>query len=231
MKYNSLLISLLVLAFSMPVLSENTTAKQHDWAQFDTYEKANAELRDQKKRVNVVFYGNSITFYWNKKHPDFFQSHDFVCRGISGQTSSQLLVRFRQDVIDLHPKTVVILCGINDIAQNNGVITLEHVLGNIISMCELARANRIRPVLCSVLPARTFYWNPDVTDIPEQVFELNRLIREYAVRTHIPYVNYYSAMVDKDGGLREGLSNDGVHPTGEGYDIMEPIVLKSLKIK
>jgi len=228
MKNNSLLIFLLALFLSEPALPQNSITGKHDWAQFGKYEKANAELQAQRKKVKVVFYGNSITFNWNKIHPDFFREHDFVCRGISGQTSSHLLVRFRQDVIELHPKTVVILCGINDIAQNNGVITIEHVLGNIISMCELARANNIRPVLCSVLPARACYWNPNVTDVPAKIRKLNRLIRAYAARTHIPYVDYYAMMADEEGGLREGLTKDGVHPVGDGYDIMEPVVLNSL---
>lgn len=231
MKHYSLFIIMLVLGFSLPVLSENITPTQRDWAQLGRYREANAELRAQKKRVKVVFYGNSITFNWNTVHPDFFRTNDFVCRGISGQTSSELLVRFRQDVIDLHPRTVVILCGINDIAQNNGAITLEQIMGNIISMCELARCNQIRPVLCSVLPAQSFYWNPSVTAVSEQVITLNGLIRDYANRNRIPYVDYYSSMVDQEGGLRTELTKDGVHPTTNGYDIMEPLVLKSLKMK
>lgn len=231
MKHCSLFITMLVLAFSLPVLSENITPTKRDWAQLDRYADSNAELRAQKKKVKVVFYGNSITFNWNKIHPSFFLSHDFVCRGISGQTSSELLVRFRPDVIDLHPRTVVILCGINDIAQNNGAITLEHVMGNIISMCELAKRNRIRPVLCSVLPAQSFYWNPSITFVPEQVIALNGLIRDYANKNHIPYVDYYSSMVNQEGGMREELTKDGVHPTSNGYDIMEPLVLKLLKMK
>ncbi|MBR1878620.1 MAG: alpha/beta hydrolase fold domain-containing protein [Paludibacteraceae bacterium] len=204
-------------------------ARRNDWANFGRYAKDNEQIKAARSKTKVVFYGNSITQGWYKMRPDFFLSNGFVGRGISGQTSSELLVRFRQDVIDLHPKTVVILCGINDIAENNGTISLEHTMGNIISMCELAKANKIRPVLCSVLPARTCRWNPFVIDVPQQVIALNALIKAYADASHIRYVDYYSAMADSDGGLKQGLSNDDVHPTVSGYEIMEPIVLKALK--
>ena len=205
--------------------------RQRDWAKFNRYAQANDELKARKSKVSVIFYGNSITQNWYKMRPGFFLAHGFIGRGISGQTSAEMLVRFRQDVIDLRPKTVVILCGINDIAQNNGTISIEHIMGNIISMCELAKKHHIRPVLCSVLPARSFRWNPYVSDAPEQIRELNTLIRNYAHTYHIPYVDYYSAMVDSDGGLRSGLSGDEVHPNDAGYDIMEPIILKTLKLK
>jgi endonuclease/exonuclease/phosphatase family metal-dependent hydrolase/lysophospholipase L1-like esterase len=203
--------------------------RKSDWARFAMYEDINAELKAHQAKIDVVFYGNSITRNWYKMRPEFFHEHGYAGRGIGGQTSSELLVRMRQDVIDLHPKTVVIMCGTNDIAQNNGTISHEHTMGNIISMCELAKANKIRPVLCSVLPARSFRWNPFVPDAAKQIKELNRLIEEYARANHILYVDYYSAMVDTDGGLKKGLSNDNVHPTVEGYQIMEPIIVKALK--
>ena len=200
-----------------------------DWAGFSTYAADNESLG--RAKIEAVFYGNSITYNWAKMHPEFFSSHHFIGRGISGQTSSELLVRFRQDVVDLQPKKVVILCGINDIAQNNGTITLEHIVDNIASMCELAKTNKIQPILCSILPARSFRWNTFVTDAPEQIKALNSMILSYAVRNNIPYVDYYSAMVDQDGGLLQGLSNDEVHPTDAGYEIMEHIILKALMIK
>ena len=205
--------------------------RTRDWAKFNRYADANTVLIASKAKVNAVFYGNSITYNWANMRPDFFHSHGFVGRGISGQTSSEMLVRFRQDVIDLHPKTVVILCGINDIAQNNGTIDMERVMGNIQSMCELAKNNKIRPVLCSVLPARSCYWNPFVQDVPQQVQTLNALIRQYAKDNGILYVDYYSAMVDEDRGFKDGLSKDGVHPLDAGYEIMERVVLRALKIK
>ena len=202
---------------------------QCDWAGFHVYAADNARLNSMHTKVEVVFYGNSITQIWNEIRPQFFTENGFTGRGIGGQTTSELLVRMRQDVIDLHPHTVVIMCGVNDIAQNNGPISLEHTMGNIISMCELAKANKIRPVLCSPLPARSFYWNPSITDAPQQIQMLNALIAIYAREHDIPYVDYYSAMVDTDGGLKAGLSDDEVHPNYAGYQIMEPIILKALK--
>ena len=124
-----------------------------DWAQFNRYAQQNDSLRSANAEVKVVFLGNSITQGWREKRPEFFAEHGFVGRGINGQTSSEMLVRMRQDMIDLHPQVVVIIAGANDIAQNNGYISLGHILGNIISMCELARVNHIQPVLCSLLPA------------------------------------------------------------------------------
>ena len=202
--------------------------RQGDWARFGYYADKNAELHSLQAKVNVVFYGNSITRNWYKLHQDFFIKNGFTGRGIGGQTSAELLVRMRQDVINLHPNTVVIMCGTNDIAQNNGTISLENTLGNIISMCELAKANKIRPILCSVLPARSFRWNNCVLDAPEQIRQLNGMIEQYAKQNKITYVDYYSAMAAEDGGLKKGLSYDQVHPNEAGYEIMEPIILKVL---
>lgn len=203
--------------------------RSKDWARFGYYADKNAELKALQAKVSVVFYGNSITRNWNKLHPDFFNNNGYTCRGIGGQTSSELLVRMRQDVIDLKPKVVVIMCGTNDIAQNNGSISLENTMGNIKSMCELAKANKIRPILCSVLPARSFRWNPYVIDAPEQIRALNGMIETYAKANKITYVDYYSAMVDSRGGMMKGLSEDNVHPTTAGYEIMEPIIQNVLK--
>ncbi len=201
---------------------------QRDWAGFHVYAEDNAHLDTLKAKAQVVFYGNSITQIWRERRPKFFTDNGFIGRGIGGQTSSELLVRMRQDVIAIHPHTVVIMCGTNDIAQNNGYISLKNTMGNIISMCELAKANKIRPILCSPLPARFFYWNPSIKDAPQQIQMLNALIAMYAQEQNILYVDYYSAMVDKDGGLKKGLSDDEVHPNDAGYQIMEPIIIKAL---
>lgn len=226
---NSLYLWMMILSTtlmsSLPLWSQTTS----DWAGFNVYADSNAVLKANHTKVDVVFYGNSITQIWYEIRPEFFETHGFIGRGIGGQTSSELLVRMRQDVIDLHPKTVVIMCGVNDIAQNNGVISLEHTLGNVISMCELAQANGIRPILCSPLPARSFYWNPAITDAPTQILALNKLIHAYADHAHIQFVDYYSAMVDTDGSLKAGLSDDEVHPNHAGYQIMEPIILSVLQ--
>lgn len=200
-----------------------------DWAQFNRYAQENDSLRRANAVVKVVFLGNSITQGWREKRPEFFAEHGFVGRGINGQTSSEMLVRMRQDVIGLHPQVVVILAGTNDIAQNNGYISLEHILGNIISMCELSRANHIQPVLCSLLPARRFYWTDRIPDAPVLIEKMNAMIREYAQANGIPFVDYWSKMAAEDGGLLPGLSDDDVHPTPAGYQIMEPLILQTLE--
>lgn len=194
-------------------------AQTPDWANFGRFEQANKETQNPK----VVLMGNSITELWIKTHPDFFTSHGYVSRGISGQTTSQMLVRFRADVLDLHPQVVVICGGTNDIAQNTGFISLPHILGNIVSMVELARANGIVPVLCSVLPAREFGWHKGLEPAPK-VIELNAMIRAYAQQEKIPYVDYHAAMADPDGGMNTAYTYDEVHPTPAGYDVMETLL-------
>ncbi|MGM9767695.1 MAG: SGNH/GDSL hydrolase family protein [Candidatus Cryptobacteroides sp.] len=201
-------------------------ARAQDWANFKRYSNDNENIAVKPK---AVLMGDSITDLWYSTRPDFFTGHNFAGRGISGQTTSQMLVRFRRDVIDLHPKYVVILAGTNDIARNNGIISLENILGNIISMCELAQKNGIKPVLCSVLPASSYGWRPEVTDSAAQIAELNRMISGYAASRRIKYVDYHSAMKNDEGGLPKSLAADGVHPTADGYVIMEEMLLEALR--
>ena len=185
------------------------------------FKEANAMLAAPKPGENrVVFMGDSITQGW--KLDESFPGKTYINRGISGQTTPQMLVRFRQDVIDLKPKVVVILAGINDIAGNTGPMTLEQTEGNIASMAELARANGIRVVLCSVLPAFDFPWAPGLTPAPK-VVEVNTWMKQYAADKGDVYVDYYSAMKDERGGLPPTLSTDGVHPLPAGYAIMAPL--------
>ncbi|MGB7265169.1 MAG: SGNH/GDSL hydrolase family protein, partial [Terracidiphilus sp.] len=168
----------------------------------------------------VVFLGDSITQGW--KLDESFPGKPYINRGISGQTSPQMLVRFRQDVIDLQPKVVVILAGTNDIAGNTGPMTLEQTEGNIASMAELATANGIRVVLCSVTPSFDFPWSPGLDPAPK-IAILNAWIRGYAMAKGLVYVDYYSAMKDARGGLPPNLSKDGVHPLPAGFAIMTPL--------
>ena len=198
---------------------------QDDWAQFKRYAAANESITVQPK---AVFMGDSITDGWPDKDMDFFTDNNFVGRGISGQTTSHMVVRFRQDVVDLHPKYVVILAGTNDIALNNGYIALEDVFGNIVSMCEIAKANKIKPVICSVLPCKHYGWRPEVKKPGEEIVKLNAMLEKYAKENRIKYVDYHSSMKDERGGLPESLAKDGVHPTREGYDIMKNLLLKAL---
>lgn len=199
-----------------------------DWANIKRYEKENATLQLAVNNENrVVFMGNSITESWKSINPLFFNNNKYINRGISGQTTSQMLVRFRSDVINLKPDIVIILAGVNDIAENTGPISLENIFGNIVSMVQLARANNIKVVLSSVLPANHFSWRPNIKPA-EKIIKLNSMLEQYAVDNKIPYVNYYEKMVDTNKGLNKKYTKDGVHPTIEGYKIMEPLVEKAI---
>lgn len=208
-------------------VSDQIRSKQRstDWAQFDRYSAMNDTL---KVPVKSVFMGNSITESWGRIHPEFFRTNAIVNRAISGQTSSQMLVRFQSDVINLRPSVVIIMTGTNDIARNNGIISIGHILQNIRSMCELARYHGIKPVLCSVLPASSFRWNPDLKPA-EDIRQLNELIKEYSRRSKIPYVDFYSVLVNDQGGLSEDIAPDGVHPLLKGYQRMEPVLLSVIR--
>jgi lysophospholipase L1-like esterase len=196
-----------------------------DFAWLTKFKEADLVLGPPSPGENrVVFIGDSITEGWHFEGPDgWFAGKPYVNRGISGQTTPQMLVRFRQDVIDLKPRVVVILAGINDIAGNTGPETLEQIEDNLASMAELATANRIRVVLCSVMPAYDFPWRPGMTPAPK-VVELNKWIKAYAEDKRHVYVDLHSAMKDDRDGLPATLSKDGVHPLPAGYAIMTPLV-------
>lgn len=206
-------------------ISVHAQDPMRDWAQFGRYAEADSQMTSSPK---AVFMGDSITDNWDDNDQAFFTDNGLVCRGISGQTTSEMLVRFRQDVIGLHPKYVVILAGTNDLALNNGFISMDNIMGNIMSMCELARIHRIKPVLCSVLPSTGFGWRPEVKDVASKIEQLNGMIEEYARSERIPYVDYHSALKDEHGGLPAKYSGDGVHPGLDCYKIMEKIVLEYL---
>lgn len=214
----SKLISFLFLAFiCLPVSAH---LRNGDWAQLGFYAEMNSRLT---KTPDVVFMGNSITEIWGDTVPEFFADNNYACRGISGQTSSQMLVRFRPDVINLHPKVVVILCGTNDIAENNGLISNENILNNIMSMCQLAEANGITPVLCSLLPCDYFKWRKDLKPA-RRIVEMNRMIKEFAQSSGYEFVNYYDSLCNEEGGLIPEYTYDRCHPTRKGYDVMIPII-------
>lgn len=205
------------------------------FANFGRYAKSNTEVAktDLAKR-RAVFLGNSITDNWAAMHPAFFSENGYVGRGIGGQTSYQFLLRFREDVLNLKPKVVVINAATNDIAENTGPYNEDYTFGNIVSMVELAQANKIKVVLTTTLPAAAFGWRPSVKDAPQKIAALNKRLQAYAKAHRIPFVDYYAAMVRKsDGALNPDYTKDGVHPTLEGYDVMEglvkPVVEKLLK--
>ena len=199
---------------------------QDDWANIGRYAQANSEMTVRPK---AVFMGDSITQCWYDSDPSFFNDNNFACRGISGQTTSHMLVRMRKDVVDLHPKYVVILAGTNDIAKNNGFIEVDDIYGNIVSMCEIAKANKVKPVICSVLPVKQYKWRPEVTDCAERIIRLNAMLEDYAKASRCIYVDYHSVMKDDENGLPQKWSYDGVHLNGDGYDVIEKIILDTLK--
>jgi acetyl esterase/lipase/lysophospholipase L1-like esterase len=199
-----------------------------DWSFIKRYAKADSLVpQPAPGEKRVVFMGNSITDAWINADPSFFLEKPYYDRGISGQTTGQMLVRFREDVINLKPALVVILAGINDIAENNGPSRLEDVFGNIVSMVELARASHIRVVLSSVLPAYDIPWRAGMNPVPK-VARLNGMIKDYADKNNIVYLDYFTAMADERKGLPVNLSKDGVHPTLEGYKAMEPLAEKAI---
>lgn len=204
-------------------------AYSQDWANLNRYKEENAKVPvlNAKDQSRVVFMGNSITEGWLNKRPDFFHSKKYINRGISGQTTPQMLLRFRQDVIALKPSLVVILAGINDIAENTGPYSAETTSGNIFSMCELAKQNGIKVIVCSVLPASDFQWKKGMEPAPK-VIALNKTIKSYAEKNKLFYVDYYSAMVNDEMGLKAQLCTDGVHPNEAGYAVMEPILEKTI---
>ena len=196
-----------------------------DWAWLARFKNSDSALSAPAPGENrVVFMGDSITQGWRIEGPNgYFPGKPYINRGISGQTTPQMLVRFRQDVIDLKPKAVVILAGINDIAGNTGPETLEEIEGNLASMAELAAADHIRVVLCSVMPAFDFPWSPGMNPAPK-VLALNAWMKSYAAEKGHVYVDYHSAMKDDRDGLPAALSHDGVHPLAAGYAVMAPLV-------
>lgn len=204
------------------------TVFARDVAQLCQYRAQNAELMKPGNTLpRVVFMGDSITEFWGDKDAAFF-TNGKIDRGISGQTTSQMLLRFRQDVIDLHPQAVHIMAGTNDVAGNTGPATLEQVEGNLASMAELAKAHGIRVILASVPPAARFPWQPGLQPAPT-IQALNRWIKDYAARNDDTYVDYYGAMATPDGGMKAGLAEDGVHPTPAGYKVMEPLAEAALR--
>lgn len=198
-----------------------------DWPNLARFREANATLPPPAVSENrVVFFGDSITEGWSR-NGSFFPGRPYVNRGISGQTTPQMLVRFRQDVVALRPKVVVILAGTNDIAGNTGPSTLEMIEDNLASMAEIASANGIRAVLSSILPAFDYPWRPGLQPAPK-IAAVNEWMKEYARAHQLVYLDYYAAMVDERKGLREQYGTDGVHPNKAGYDVMAPLAEKAI---
>lgn len=202
--------------------------QMQDWPYLKKYEKENANLPIlESGQKRIVFMGDSITEFWSVLCPEFFDGKPYINRGISGQTTPQILIRFRPDVIALKPTIVVLLAGANDIAGNTGHSTLEMILNNIISMAELAKANHIKLILCSLLPAYDFPWKTGSFPA-EKIETFNAMLKKYADENEILYLDYYSTMVDEQKGLKAAYADDGVHPNKAGYKVMAPLVEKAI---
>lgn len=207
-------------------------AEPADWANKARYAQDNKTLLAlPEDPLRVVMMGNSITEFWEETHPDFFTDNHLVCRGIGGQVSSQMLARFRQDVINLKPHIVVINCGTNDIAENNGPYDEDITLDNIKSMTELALAHGIEVVLTSVLPCDKFIWNPSVPRVPEKIANLNSRIMGYIAKlSHVYYLDYFTYMTLDGRSMNSSFTDDGVHPNSQGYEVMEAKLLERLQL-
>ena len=235
MKYNKLTIIIFLLSIIMSNNAQEIYIQGGgtlmDWSHLKKFEKDNERLKKINDPNRVVFMGNSITEGWSNFDKDFFIKNPFVNRGISGQTTPQMLVRFKPDVVNLNPKAVVILAGINDIAGNTGPISLKNTAENIISMAEIAKANNIKVYICSTLPAIDFPWSPGLEPGPK-VIKLNTILKDYCIKNNITYVDYFSSMADDEGGLKVPeytTADDLVHPNLAGYKVMEKIILSELE--
>lgn len=207
-------------------------ARLRDWAALGRYREANRQLpMAAPGEARVVFMGDSITDFWQQpRFGRFFEGRPYVDRGISGQTTAQMLVRFRSDVVALAPKAVVILAGVNDIAGNTGPTANEEIEGNIASMADVAHANGVRVVLASIMPVSAYHFQPGSPGSPQtttrpmpRIAAVNQWLRKYAADHGHEYLDYFSAMVDSSGVLREELSEDDLHPNLKGYEVMGPL--------
>ena len=199
-----------------------------DWPLYSRYEAKNAELMKNAPvdLRRVVFFGNSITEGWPSQRPEFFESNDFVGRGISGQTTYPFVLRFIEDVIKLNPALVVINAATNDVAENTCPYNEDRTFSNIVAMVQMAQANGIKVILTSTLPAAKFPWAPQIKNSSDKIASLNARIKNYAETHDIPYVDYYSSLVTgEDRALNPAYSHDGVHPNADGYVIMENLIL------
>ena len=196
---------------------------------FNRYQADNERIIASGDYPEVVFMGNSITEIWANYHLEFFTIHNFCGRGIGGQTSSQMLVRFTADVINLHPKAVVIMAGTNDVAHNDFCVSPEKVVENIIAMCNLAKANGITPIISSIPPCSEFPWRKEISNPGQTIVDINKSLRAYAEANGLVYIDYHAALADENLGLPKSLSDDGCHPNPDTYFLMEELVLEGIR--
>jgi lysophospholipase L1-like esterase len=225
------LMSIFCLFAMINLYSQETeleTLMKQDWANLKKYSADNELQKSEPSENSVVFMGNSITEGWVNASPEFFPENNYIGRGISGQTTPQMLVRFMPDVIDLHPKVVVILAGTNDIAGNTGFSSVKMITDNIKAMAQLAVANDIKVILCSVLPVFDYPWRTGLEPV-DKIEETNQWLKEYALENGLIYLDYFSEMADEKKGLKKEFSKDGVHPNLKGYSVMEPLAKTAIQ--
>jgi lysophospholipase L1-like esterase len=218
-----LLSATLACLLAVPALAQQVVAVDYAW--LSRYAKANSQIVVNPR---VVFFGDSITDDWPNKTPSFFTDNNYLGRGIGGQTTSSMLLRFRPDVVDLKPEVVVILAGTNDVAENNGRYDQKLTIDNLKNMCDIAKANGIEPILCAVMPVNAYVWNWKLERPREKVAELSAELKKYAEANGVRYVDYFAAMRNDENGMKDGLANDSVHPNEAGYALMVEMVSKEL---
>ena len=235
MKMKFILIAFFIYGGSLFAQTDSNDTKpkkedfSDDWANISKYQKENELIGLPKKREKrVVFLGSSIFEFWKQKDPEYFKQKPYLDRGISGQISPQLLIRFRQDVINLKPKVVIILAGSNDIAGNTGHVTTDKIMDNIKSMAELARLHHIKVILCKYLPVYEYPWNKRIK-AADSIVSLNEKIVAYARKRNYTILDYWTPLVDERKGQRAELTVDGVHPNLAGYKIMEEVTDAAVK--
>ena len=203
--------------------------KNLDWPNLSRYQDENRSVGlPEKGKQRVVFMGDSITEEWSNLYPDYFDTKGYINRGIGGQTTPQMLIRFKPDVIDLEPDIVVILAGTNDIAGNTGPSNVKMITDNIFSMAELARAHQIKVVLSSILPVFEYEWAKEIKDVPATIDSVNDELKKYVNDHGLVYLDYFSSMVDERKGLNKDYTYDGVHPNQDGYILMSSLAEKVL---
>ena len=202
--------------------SESSAINQ-DWPNLGFYEQDNFKLKSKSKKDRVVFMGDSITEGWSQLDPVFFSKSNYINRGIGGQTTPQMLIRFKPDVIDLDPSLILLLAGTNDIAGNTGSSTIKMITDNLFSMAELAKANGIKIALSSILPVYNYPWNENIIKPYKTISKINSSLKDYVRKNDLLYIDYFDQMVNKKEGLKSEYTTDGVHPSVEGYKVMSRI--------
>ena len=229
MKFIGFSLGFLFIFFSLNAQEKNNQKlMEQDWPDLKHYRKANQKITENKDWPEVVFMGNSITEAWANTRPDFFEKNNYLGRGIGGQTTPQMLIRFTPDVLDLRPKVVVILAGTNDIAGNTGSSSVKMISDNIKAMSLLAEQKDIRVILCSVLPVYKYPWHPEVEPV-SKIKELNSWLKNYAKENDHIYLDYFSMLSDEKKGMKEIYAEDGVHPNARAYELMEPRVKTAIE--